>query len=183
MELQINWEQAINDIFVDKLACPRCGRDQDELIVGYSRKSSLNSFAPRHRNCPRGEECDARKLITLCAACARAEAVPGAPVDAAQVLETYLLDCRRDLEESLDYLAEYWRDDYDLTPEDFDHQLEDVDAEVFEEETQWRRRLEEEYLRYHREFRQRNRRIPSPGWRSEYVEEIRALGYDTLLGD
>jgi hypothetical protein len=58
-----------------------------------------------------------------------------------------------------------------------------VDAEVFEEESQWRHRLEEEYLRYHHEFRQRGRRIPAPGWRSEYAEEIRQLGYDTLLGD
>lgn len=181
--MQINWEQAINDIFIDKLTCPRCGQDQDSLIVGYSRKPALNTFAPRHRHCPRGDECDARKLITLCVNCARAEALPGTPVDSDQVLETYLLDCRRDLEESLDYLAEYWRDDYELTADDLESQLEDVDAEVFEEESQWRRRLEEEYMRYHKEFRQRGRRIPAAGWRSEYAEELRLLGYDTLLGD
>jgi uncharacterized protein YihD (DUF1040 family) len=181
--MQIDWEQAVNDIFIDKLTCPRCGLDQDELVIGYSRKPSLNGFAPRHRHCPRGDECDARKLITLCEPCARAEALVGSPVDAGQILETYLLDCRRDLEESLDYLAEYWRDDYDLTPEDLDRNLEEIDPEVFQEEMQWRRRLEEEYMRYHREFRERARRIPAPGWRSEYVEEIRALGHDTLLGD
>jgi uncharacterized protein YihD (DUF1040 family) len=181
--MQINWEQAINVIFVDKLTCHRCGLDQDALVVGYSRKPSLNPFAPRHRHCPRGEECDARKLITLCEPCARAEALVGSPVDAGIMLETYMLDCRRDLEESLDYLAEYWRDDYDLTPEDLDRSLEEIDPEVFQEEVQWRRRLEEEYLRYHREFRDRARRIPAAGWRSEYVEEIRALGLDTLLGD
>ncbi len=60
---------------------------------------------------------------------------------------------------------------------------EDVDPEAFREESEWRHRLEEEYLMYHHEFRERSRRIPSPGWRSEYVEEIRDLGYDTLLGD
>ncbi len=67
--------------------------------------------------------------------------------------------------------------------EDLDSALDEVDPDTFAEETEWRERLEEEYLRYHREFRQRQRRIPHPGWRSEYVEEIRALGYDTLLGD
>ena len=61
--------------------------------------------------------------------------------------------------------------------------MDEVDPELFGEETRWRERLEEEYLRYHQEFRQRARRIPEPGWRSVYVEELRALGYDTLLGD
>jgi len=181
--MQIDWEETINKILHDVLTCPRCTKPQDALIVGYSRKPSLNAFAPRHRNCPRGEECDARKLITLCEGCARIEGLPGQPMDAVQALETYMLDCRRDLEESLDYLAEYWRDDYELTADELDSNLEEVDPEVFKEETAWRQRLEEEYLRYHREFRERHRRIPSPGWRSEYVEEIRALGYDTLLGD
>ena len=181
--MQINWEKAINQIFADRLVCPRCGHDFDTLVVGYSRKPTLNAYAPRHRNCPRGEECEARKLITLCAECARAERLRGSPVDATQALETYLLDCRHDLEESLDYLAEYWRDDIELTDEDLDRSLEDVDPDAFREESEWRRRLEEEYLLYHHEFRERHRRIPSPGWRSEYVEEIRDLGYDTILGD
>jgi hypothetical protein len=46
-----------------------------------------------------------------------------------------------------------------------------------------RRRLEEEYLTYHRWFREHGLHIPEPGWRSEYVEEILALSYQTLLGD
>lgn len=181
--MQINWEDTINNLFSDVMSCPRCGRDMDTMMIGYSRKPSLNAFAPRHRNCPRGDDCDARKLITLCEECARAESLHGTPADAAQALETYMLDCRRDLEESLDYLAEYWRDDYDLSAEDIDSNLEEIDPDVFAEETKWRDRLEEEYLRYHKEFRDRQRRIPAPGWRSEYVEEIRALGYDTRLGD
>lgn len=181
--MQIDWEETINKIFGHVLSCPRCGVDQETLIVGYSRKPSLNDYAPRHRNCPRGDECDARKLITLCEACARSEGLHGTPADASAALESYLLDCRRDLEESLDYLVEYWRDDYELTPEEVDSNLEEVDPDVFQEESTWRQRLEEEYLRYHREFRERRHRVPAPGWRSEYVEEIRALGYDTLLGD
>jgi hypothetical protein len=61
--------------------------------------------------------------------------------------------------------------------------LDDVDPDVFAEEDAWRRRLEEEYLSYHRWFREHNVRIPNPGWRAEYVEEIVALGYTTALGD
>ena len=181
--MQINWEETVNELFEHRSTCPRCERDCETLIVGYSRKPSLNRFAPRHRDCPRAEECDARKLITLCGECARDERFRGNEVDSGQVLESYLLDCRRDLEESLDYLAEYWRDEFDLAEDELDRTLEQVDLDAFRQENEWRRRHEEEYLRYHREFRARSRRIPHPGWRSEYVEEIRALGYDTVLGD
>jgi hypothetical protein len=181
--MQINWEEAVNKLFEHRMTCPRCERDYQKLTVGYSRKPSLNRFAPRHRDCPRGDDCDARKLVTLCGDCARIERFRGGEVDAGQVIESYLLDCRRDLEESLDYLAEYWRDDFDLSEEELDRTLEQVDPEAFREEDEWRRRHEEEYLRYHREFRSRSLRIPQPGWRAEYVEEIRSLGYETALGD
>ncbi len=92
-------------------------------------------------------------------------------------------DCRRDLEDCLDYLTDYWQDDLDIEPGDEDDRLEGVAPDVFAEENAWRTRLEEEYLSYHRWFRERNLRIPEPGWRSEYAEEIIALGYATLLGD
>ncbi len=181
--MRINWEETINSIFADHLICPRCGEEFDILTAGYSRKPQLNAYAPRHRNCPRGDECDARKLIILCADCAREERLRGTEVNAGQILETYMLDCRRDLEESLDYLAEYWRDDFDLSEDELDRSLEEVDPNVFGEEAEWRERLEEEYLRYHEEFRNRHQRIPNAGWRAEYVEEIIALGYETKLGD
>lgn len=181
--MQINWEEAINQIFAERMICPRCNHENETLVIGYSRKPSLNAFAPRHRNCPRGDDCEARKLITLCSDCSHIERLRGTDVDATQALETYMLDCRRDLEESLDYLAEYWRDEIDLSDEDLDRPLEEVDPEAFKEENEWRHRLEEEYLMYHHEFRVRHRHIPAPGWRSEYVEEIRDLGYDTQLGD
>jgi len=125
--VQIDWEETINKIFGDTLACPRCGHDYEALVIGYSRKPTLNGYAPRHRNCPRGDECDARKLISLCETCARSEGLHGSEVDAISALESYMLDCRRDLEESLDYLAEYWRDDYELSPEEVDLNLEEVD--------------------------------------------------------
>jgi hypothetical protein len=181
--MNFDWEEALGDIFERRLVCPRCSQEQDTLVVGYSRKPAPNGYAPRHRDCAAGDECEARKLITLCSDCAQLERLRGEPQDAAQMLETYILDCRRDLDGSLDYVAEDWRDDFELTDEHLDDRLEVMDPEAFEEEGARRRRLEEEYLRYHREFRERKRRIPSAGWRNEYVEEIRALGYDTLLGD
>ena len=75
------------------------------------------------------------------------------------------------------------QEDLDIDPEDMDRRLEEVAPEVFAEEDAWRRRLEEEYLNYQRWFREQGLRIPNAGWRSEYVEEVLALGYTTLLGD
>ncbi len=92
-------------------------------------------------------------------------------------------ECRKDLEESLDYLEEDWQEDLDVSPEEMTSRLEELAPEVFEEETAWRARLEEEYLTYHRWFREHNLRIPDPEWRSHYVEEVITLGYATSLGD
>ena len=94
-----------------------------------------------------------------------------------------ITDCRKDLEESLDYLADFWQEDLDIAPEEMTSRLEDVAPDVFEEETAWRARLEEEYLTYHRWFREHNMRIPEAEWRSQYVEEVIGLGYTTALGD
>lgn len=181
--MNFNWDDALDQIFSRHLVCPRCQRDQDELVVGYARKPSLTPYAPRHGDCADGNDCDARKLITLCVECAQLEHFRGEPEHAGRVLASYMLDCRRDLDASLDYLGEYWRDDPELEDEDLDRRLEDVDPDAFDEESARRQKLEEEYLRYHGEFRERHRPIPDPGWRSAYVEEIVELGYTTLLGD
>lgn len=181
--MSIDWALTINSIFSEHLTCPRCDAEFETLVAGYSRRASLNGYAPRHRGCPRGDECDARKLIVLCDNCARAELLHGSAVTAAQILETYMMDVRRDLEEALDYLAEYWRDDFDLSESDIDRPMEEVEPEAFREEREWRTQLEDEYLQYHKAFRERGHRIPHPGWRAEYAEEITALGYATQLGD
>jgi hypothetical protein len=94
-----------------------------------------------------------------------------------------LNDCRRDLEECLDYLLEYWQDDLDVPADSADKRLEEYAPDVFAEEDDARRRLEDEYLTYHRWFRDHRVRIPDPGWRSEYAEEIVGIGYPTQLGD
>src|SRR4051794_19819944 len=92
--MSFNWDDALEQIFGRHLVCPRCQRDQNLLVVGYSRKPSLTPYAPRHGDCPRGAECEARKLITLCVNCAPLEHLRGAPQDASQVLALYMLDCR-----------------------------------------------------------------------------------------
>jgi hypothetical protein len=104
-------------------------------------------------------------------------------VDQHEMMALLIQDCRKDLEECLDYLAEFWQEDLDLPPEETEARLEDVAPDVFEEETSWRARLEEEYLGYHRWFRDHHVPIPEPEWRSQYVEEVVNLGYTTALGD
>ncbi len=181
--MDFNWDEALEQILGRRLVCPRCQRDQEVLVVGYASRPSLTPFAARHLDCQRGDSCDARKLITLCEDCARPERFRGESQDASQVLASYMLDCRRELDEALGYLSEYWRDDPDLDDDELDGRPEDVDPDAFAEESAFRKQLEEEYLRYHRQFREQGLRIPEPGWRADYVDEIRTLGYETLLGD
>jgi hypothetical protein len=183
VSVNFNWDDALDQIFGLHLVCPRCRQDQDALVVGYVRKQALTPYAPRHIQCEHGDECEARKLVTLCEPCAAIEHFRGEVQDAPHVFVSYMLDCRRELDEWLDYVADDWREDTDLQDEDLDRSLEEVDPDAFAEEMSVRRRLEEEYLRYHRELRQRHHRIPEPGWRSAYVEDVRELGHDTLLGD
>lgn len=181
--MQIDWSKTIDEIFADKLTCLRCGVLTSQVVAGYTRLPEAANYAPRCHHCTRKEDCDARKLVIVCETCAKELRLRAKPVDEVGMMTMLLNDCRKDLEDCLDYLAEYWQEDLDIDPEDMDRRLEDVDPAVFAEEDNWRRRLEEEYLSYHQWFRERNIRIPDPGWRSEYVEEIIALGYDTLLGD
>ena len=98
-------------------------------------------------------------------------------------MQGLLDECRRNLEETLDYLADYWREDLDIDPDEMDKRLEEVDPDLFEEENNWRRYLEEQYLKIHQWFRERHLPIANPGWRSEYVEDVVGHGYPTLLGD
>jgi len=94
-----------------------------------------------------------------------------------------LLERLRPLEESLDYLASYWKEETEIEYEEMERRLDEVDPELFKEEDSWRMRLEEEYLQLHRWFRDHHVPIPDPGWRSQYVEDVLGLGYTTLLGD
>jgi hypothetical protein len=181
--MQIDWEKTLEDILADKMSCPRCGVLTPFMVAGYSRSPAVADYAPRCKQCARKEDCDARKLAIVCENCARQLHLRARRVDREGMMTMLINDCRRDLEECLDYLADYWQEDLDVDQVDDGQRLEDVDPEVFEEEDAWRRRLEEEYLSYHRRFREQGLGIPNPGWRSEYVEEIIALGYTTLLGD
>ena len=73
--------------------------------------------------------------------------------------------------------------DLDVDPKEMDKRLDDMEPDLFEEENSWRRYVEEQYLKVHTWLRDRRITIPNPGWRSEYVEEVVAAGYATLLGD
>jgi hypothetical protein len=181
--MQIDWRKAIDEILSSEICCPRCGALVPEVMVGYSRAPSASQFAPLCQGCIPREACDARKLVLLCESCARKARLRGRKVNQDGMMVALFEECQRNLEESLDYLAEYWREDLDIDPEDMDKRLEQVDPQVFAHESDWRRHLEEQYLKFHRWFRERGLRIPNPAWRSEYVEEIVALGYETLLGD
>jgi hypothetical protein len=181
--MRIDWDKAINDIFSDKIACLRCGRLTPEIVVGFSRSPGASAFSPRRHECAHKDDCDARKLVVVCDACARELRLRARRVDEETMMGMVLNECRRELDECLDYLSDYWQEDLDIGPEEMDSRLEDVDPEVFEEEKRRREKLEDEYLHLHTWFREHLRSIPDPGWRSEYVEEIIALGYTTKLGD
>ena len=181
--MQIDWQSTINDILAKKLSCPRCGSLTDDVQVGYLRTPEAAPWAPLCEGCKKHENCDSRKFVVLCDSCAAAVRLRGRPVDEHGFMLALLDECRRNLEETLDYLAEYWREDLDIDPEEMDKRLEEVDPDLFEEEDSWRRYLEEQYLKIHHWFRERHLGIPNPGWRSEYVEDLIALAYPTLLGD
>lgn len=181
--MQIDWNRTINDILGERVTCLRCGSLASEIVVGYSRSPAASDWSPRFHDCAHKEECDARKLIVVCETCARELRLRARKVDEEGMMQMVISECRRELEECLDYLADYWMEDLDIDPDDMDRRLEEIAPEVFEEEDAVRRRLEEEYLTLHRWFREHHKRIPDPGWRSEYVEEILELGYATQLGD
>jgi len=181
--MQIDWQKTIEEILSEKMACPRCGRFVEEVLAGYTREPWGADYAPRCQFCTRKDDCDARKLVVLCGQCASELRMRARAVDQQALMAMLINDCRKDLEEALDYLAEFWLEDLEVDPEDADKRLEDYDPAVFAEENSSRKRLEEEYLTYHRWFREHALPIPDPGWRADYVEEIIGLGYTTLLGD
>lgn len=181
--MQIDWQRAINDILSKKLSCPRCGTLSDDVVIGYLRTPEAAEWAPLCEGCKKRDDCDSRKFVLLCESCAMSVRLRGRHVDEEGFMAALVDECRRNLEETLDYLADYWREDLDIEPDEMDKRLEELDQDLFQEEDNWRRYLEEQYLRLHRWFRERRIAVPNPGWRSEYVEDIVALGYPTLLGD
>jgi len=181
--MQLDWDKAINEILAEKMACQSCGALGDEMIVGYTRSSDAAEFAERCKDCADKTDCDARKLVVVCDTCAPKFRVNGDKVDEVGMMAIMIEECRHNLEESVDYLATYWKEDAEVDYDDMQRRLDEVDPELFKEEDSWRLRLEEEYLQLHRWFRERRRPVPDPGWRSSYAEDVIGLGYTTLLGD
>lgn len=182
-KMQIDWQRAINDILAAKLSCPRCGALGDEAMVGYLRTPEGAQWAPLCQGCTKRDNCDVRKFVILCPSCAAETRLRGRPVNEHGFMLALMEECRRTLDESLEYISDYWREDLDVDPDDMDKRLEDVESDLFEEEDTWRRYVEDQYLKVHAWLRERHIAIPNPGWRSEYVEEVIAAGYTTLLGD
>ncbi len=181
--MSVDWDKTINDILAGTLACQACNALGDEMIVGYTRSPEAAEFAPRCQDCTDKSDCDARKLVVVCEACAGRYRVNGQLMDEAGWMGIQLDECRRNLEESLDYLSTYWKEEASIEYADMSRRLEEVDPDTFREEDGWRARMEEEYLRIHRWFRERHLRVPDAGWRSQYVEDVVALGYSSRLGD
>lgn len=181
--MQIDWQRTIDDILAKRLSCPRCGSLTAVAMIGYLRTSEASAWAPFCEVCTKRETCDSRKFVTLCEGCALEVRLRGRRVDEDGFMVALMEECRRSLEESLDYLADYWREDLDIDPQEMDKRLEEVDPALFQEEDKGRRYLEGQYLKIHQWFRERQEPVPQPGWRSEYVEDVVTLGYSTLLGD
>jgi hypothetical protein len=181
--MQIDWQAAINDILAKKLSCPRCGTLTDDVLVGYLRLPEASAWAPLCEGCTRKENCESRKFVVLCEDCSAELRLRGRRVDEEGFMSALFDECRRNLEETIDYLADYWREDLDIDPADMEKRLEEVDPDLFDEENNWRTYLEDQYLKIHAWFRDRKLAIPNPGWRSEYVEDVVTMGYATLLGD
>lgn len=180
---ELDWDKAINEILAATMVCQACETMAEQLVVGYTRVAEAAVFAERCKECTDKTDCDARKLVAVCEPCAAKYRVNGQLTDEAGMMGAFMEECRTNLEDSVDYLASYWKEDVECDYEDMKKGLHEVDPELFREEDSWRMRLEEEYLKLHRWFREHGSPIPDPGWRSQYVEDIFQLGYPTLLGD
>ena len=139
--MQIDWDKTIEEILAEKTACPRCGSFTEDLVAGYTRETWGTEYAPRCHFCTRKENCDSRKLVVLCEACARELRLRSRHVDQPGLMNILLNDCRKDLEECLDYVAEFWQEDLDVPPEDAEKSLEEFAPKAFEEERVSRVRL------------------------------------------
>ncbi len=181
--MSVDWDKTINEILAGTLACQACNALGDEMIVGYTRSTEAAEFAARCQDCTDKSDCDARKLVVVCEPCANRYRVNGELMTEAGWMGVQLDECRRNLEESLDYLSTYWKEEVEVDYADMSRRLEEVDPDTFREEDGWRAQLEEEYSRIHRWFRDHRVRVPDPGWRSQYVEDVVALGYTSRLGD
>ena len=181
--MSVDWDKTINEILSGTLACQACNALGDEMIVGYTRSAEAAEFAARCQDCTDKSDCDARKLVVVCEPCANRYRVNGELMTEADWMGVQLDETRRNLEESLDYLSTYWKEEVEVEYADMSRRLEEVDPDTFREEDGWRAQMEEEYLRIHRWFRDHRVRVPDPAWRSQYVEDVVALGYTSRLGE
>jgi hypothetical protein len=106
---ELDWDKAINEILAEKMLCQSCGAMGDQMVVGFTRNAEAAEFAERCRECVDKSDCDARKLVIVCETCAAKFRVNGHLMDETGMMTVRLEECRRNLEESIDYLASYWK--------------------------------------------------------------------------
>jgi hypothetical protein len=144
--VEIDWLKTIEDLFGDQLACPRCGRSSSQLLAGYSREPWAADVAPRRHDCIDKENCESRKLVFLCDACAKALRLRARPVDRTGMMTMLIEDCRADMDDCLSFLAEGWLEELDVNPEEMNSRLETIAPHIFEDESADRAEFEAEFL-------------------------------------
>ena len=75
------------------------------MLIGYMRTREAVEWAPLCEGCSRRDGCDTRKLVVLCQRCATSVRLRGRRVDEEHLMLALMDDCRRLLEETLDYLG------------------------------------------------------------------------------
>ena len=183
--MQLDWDKAINEILSEKMTCQACGatgRRDDRRLHARSLRRRVRDALQRMRRQDRLRRAQARRRLR-----SRARAqhrVNGEVMDEAGMMGVLLDECRRNLEDSIDYLATYWKEEIEVDYDDMAEGARRSRPGAF----QGRRRVA---------FAARRGVPPAPplvprapcahpgsrGGAANYVEEVIGLGYTTLLGD
>ena len=179
--MSVDWDKTINEILAGTLACQACNALGDEMVVGYTRSTEAAEFAARCQECTDKSDCDARKLVVVCEACASRYRVNGQLMTEAGWMGVQLDECRRNLEESLDYLSTYWKEEAEIEFADMSRKLEEVDPDTFREEDGWAGPPDGGRVLCASTAvisdRQRACAVPTQAGASQYVKTLVALGY------
>ena len=89
-------------------------RQADGAHRHHFRVREAAEFAERCKECVDKSDCDARKLVVVCPDCARTYRVNGTLMDEPGMMGVLLDETRHNLEESIDFLATYWKEEGDI---------------------------------------------------------------------
>ncbi|MHB1417849.1 MAG: hypothetical protein ACYC1C_21575 [Chloroflexota bacterium] len=151
--MEIDWRQEVNEATAVKMVCDICAGECATAVYADHR--------------------------LLCPQCAASAGLHGREVSYEKVLHNMLQQVREHLNQWACVLE-------DLA---FRHDRPVASVGDAEPPANWRwlskhyGSVEEHYLHLHRIFRREGYPIPSPGWRSAYVERVVNCGYPSRLGD